>query len=258
MSGGDRLRVDIHDTSAGLVTVIHDLTTGQVGSMTASVANGFAQVNYEPDPAIVLAEPVRVPSDVLDLERAHAGSVGGALVQRGLLGRDRPLPVLPPSRRSRAARAPTRGSEPDDDDVLQRGVLTARAGRRLLATDNDFDGTSYQPVWPGTNPNHGQDTKYHPRSVEFTSPVFNGTENYSRVAFEADLPRIEAADFGGNCNRIDGRELREPAAGRKVLSDLHDGQARQRLLSGTSAARISRARRTRSAATRPPSSGRSC
>ena len=32
----------------GSVTEIRDLTTGQSGSMTASVANGFAQVNYEP------------------------------------------------------------------------------------------------------------------------------------------------------------------------------------------------------------------
>src|SRR4029450_9926699 len=43
MSGGDKLRVDIHDTSAGLVAVIHDLTSGQVGAMTASVGHGFGE-----------------------------------------------------------------------------------------------------------------------------------------------------------------------------------------------------------------------
>jgi len=51
MNGGDNLVVDIHDSNAGLVTVIRDVSTGQVGSMTASAANGFAQINYEPDPA---------------------------------------------------------------------------------------------------------------------------------------------------------------------------------------------------------------
>ena len=41
-----------------------------------------------------------------------------------------------------------------------------------------------------------------PTPITFTSPLFNGSQNYSRVAFEADLPRIEAADFGGNCDRF--------------------------------------------------------
>src|SRR5207302_1191718 len=72
-----------------------------------------------------------------------------------------------------------------------------------IATDNDFDGVPYQKVWPGTDPNRGQDKKYHPSSILFTSPLFNG-QNYSRVAFAADLPRIEAAVFGGSCNRTTG------------------------------------------------------
>ena len=54
------------------------------------------------------------------------------------------------------------------------------------------------------DPNRGQDAKYHPTSVTFTSPLFNGTQNYSRIAFEADLPRIEAADLGGACDRFTG------------------------------------------------------
>ena len=49
MSSGDRLTIDIHDAPAGLTAIIHDLTTGQTGSMTASVANGFAQILFEPN-----------------------------------------------------------------------------------------------------------------------------------------------------------------------------------------------------------------
>jgi hypothetical protein len=82
-----------------------------------------------------------------------------------------------------------------------------------IGTDNDFDGVSYQKVWPGTNPNRGQDAKYHPSSVTFTSPLFNGSQNYSRVAFEADLPRIEAADFGGSCDRFTGNGCTNPPPG---------------------------------------------
>jgi hypothetical protein len=62
-----------------------------------------------------------------------------------------------------------------------------------FATDNDFDGVSYQNTWPGTFTDTSLDMALHPRSVLFSSPTFNGGQNYDRVAFEADLPRIEAA-----------------------------------------------------------------
>src|SRR5437016_12100836 len=55
-----------------------------------------------------------------------------------------------------------------------------------IATDNDFDGVPYQRVWPGTDPNRGQDAKYHPTPITFTSPLINGTQNYSRVAFRSE------------------------------------------------------------------------
>src|SRR5499427_5682923 len=47
MNSGDNLKVSLHDTSNGLQTVIRDLN-GQTGSMTASAANGFGQVQFQP------------------------------------------------------------------------------------------------------------------------------------------------------------------------------------------------------------------
>jgi hypothetical protein len=47
MNQGDHLRITITDSSAGLVTRIEDLTTGQSGFMVASAANGFQ--NTDPD-----------------------------------------------------------------------------------------------------------------------------------------------------------------------------------------------------------------
>ena len=38
----------MHDTAAGFQVVIHDLTTGESGSMTASVANGFGHALFQP------------------------------------------------------------------------------------------------------------------------------------------------------------------------------------------------------------------
>src|SRR5215469_9429630 len=48
MSSGDTLTVDLLDMTDGFHVAITDLTNGQSGSMTASIANGFAQVNFDP------------------------------------------------------------------------------------------------------------------------------------------------------------------------------------------------------------------
>src|SRR5439155_6480636 len=48
MNAGDRVTISVHDSPSGLVTSIQDGSTGQSGSMTASAANGFAQVNFDP------------------------------------------------------------------------------------------------------------------------------------------------------------------------------------------------------------------
>src|SRR5260370_30638399 len=45
---GDLLRVVLRDTPNGLKITITDLTTGESGSMTASAANGFAQILFDP------------------------------------------------------------------------------------------------------------------------------------------------------------------------------------------------------------------
>ena len=50
----------------------------------------------------------------------------------------------------------------------------------------------------------------------FTSPLIKGVTNYSNVAFEADLPRIEASDSQFNppfCDRDTGANCVNPPAG---------------------------------------------
>jgi hypothetical protein len=49
MNPGDRVRIHMHDTAAGLRIEIDDLNTGESGSMTASVANGFGHILYTPN-----------------------------------------------------------------------------------------------------------------------------------------------------------------------------------------------------------------
>jgi hypothetical protein len=65
-------------------------------------------------------------------------------------------------------------------------------------TNIGFDWQSYQPVWPDGN------TQLHPTSIAFSSPRTGAgfDQPYSRMAFEADLPRIEFS--AGTCNRQSG------------------------------------------------------
>ena len=48
MNSGDNLTLSIHDSADGVQAEINDLSTHQSGSMTASPANGFVQIQYDP------------------------------------------------------------------------------------------------------------------------------------------------------------------------------------------------------------------
>jgi hypothetical protein len=86
-----------------------------------------------------------------------------------------------------------------------------------FSADEDFDGQSYQRDWLGTNPNVKVDRRFHPEPVRFTSATTRG-HDYPRIAFETDLPRIEAADAQDNppfCDRTTGANCVNPPAGAK-------------------------------------------
>ena len=216
MDAGDELDVSIHDSPDGLVTEINDLTSGQSGSMTASEDNGFAQVNFAPNAATCTQAPyafhpmyatssehTRVPwaahsynvafsDEIGHFEYCARANVHGKCVNPGITERKK-----------------------DADDVAcfnaDESLLVEIGG--CIATDNDFDGVSYQPNWPGTGATPALDASLNPASVLFTSPTFGGGQNFERVGFEADLPRIEAADFGGICDRSTGTNCVNPPPG---------------------------------------------
>jgi len=212
---GDRLRIVLKDTGHGLKITITDLTTGESGSMTASAANGFAQVKFDPNgsdcnPAThnipydfhpmyaTSSEHTRVPwaahsyniafsDEIGHFEYCNAvSSEGGRCTQDGVHDLDNGLPA---------------GAEDDFGcfDAAFASFLGLTPIGGCLRTDFDFDGVPYQLVWPGTFTSAQLDQSVHAQPVQFTSPLFQdgqgGTQNYNRVAFEADLPRIE-----GNTN----------------------------------------------------------
>jgi hypothetical protein len=217
MNSGDVLTVELHDTPAGFQVVIHDLTSGQSGSMTASVANGFKQVLYEPASSTcheapyayhpmysTSSEHTRVPWAAHTYNVAFSDEIGHFEYC--------PSADADGNCTSAGANDPG-GLDVDDANCFNADdSLLVQVGG-CQATDNDFDGPAYGPNWPGTGPNNGQDAKYHSSPITFTSPTFNGGSNYSRVAFETDLPRIEAADLGGVCDRITGVGCTNPPPG---------------------------------------------
>ena len=168
---------------------------------------------------------VRLPPDVRT-SRAHAGALGRAQRQRRLLRRDRALRVLRRPSTGKAATAST--------TMPARSTATTRAASTRLSRCSSRSEAASPPTVtstaPRTSPSGREPTRIVDRTRSTTgrrsrSRARSSTAaNYSRVAFEADLPRIEAADFGGNCDRFSpARQLREPTAGLELLPDLHHG-----------------------------------
>jgi hypothetical protein len=196
MHSGDRLITSLKDTANGLQIIIRDVTTGRTGSMTASAANGFGEVQFAPTGTSCTniptnfhpeystsSEDTRVPWAAHSYNVAFSDEIGhfeycnaaddttGACTSAG-------------------ANDPA-GLDPDDVGCFNPGDSTRIRIGGCLGTDVDFDGVPYQNTWPGTLRSAQQDANLHPSPITFTSPVFNGRSNYDRVAFEADLPRIE-------------------------------------------------------------------
>ena len=209
---GDVLRIVLQDTAHGLKITIKDLTSGESGSMTASAANGFGEILYDPsgtscDPAThniptdfhpmyaTSSEHTRVPWAAHSYNIAFSDEIGhfefcnavdqegGSCTQDGVHDLDNALGGL------------------EDDFGCFDAAFAAEFGLvpigGCLSSDFDFDGVPYQTVWPGTITNPGSDHQLHARPVLFTSPLFTSSsskkrQNFDRVAFEADLPRIES------------------------------------------------------------------
>ena len=224
---GDVLRIVLQDTAHGLKITITDLTSGESGSMTASAANGFAGILYDPNghnckPSThnvptdfhpmysTSSEQTRVPwaahsyniafsDEIGHFEYCNAvSSEGGSCTEDGVHDLDNGLSA---------------GAEDDFgcfDAAFANGFGLVSIGG-CTSTDFDFDGVPYQQVWPGTFKSQSADAQVHAAPVLFTSPLLTNSntlrqQNFERVAFEADLPRVES-----NTNPPCQRHLFNPA-----------------------------------------------
>ncbi len=194
MNSGDTIRVHMHDTRAGYRIDITDLTTGGHGSMTASIANGFGQVLYEPDATECHVRPyafhpmydsaveprhdvvgahdnVSASDEIGHWEYCNAIDANGTCTDPG--GADTTL---------------------DDDDQACLNGADFNAVIPIigcLLDDGDFDGPSYQLDWPGTFANPFLDRQLHPTPMRVSVPTSHG-KALEKVSFENDLPRDRA------------------------------------------------------------------
>jgi hypothetical protein len=232
MNSGDHIQVSITDTPNGVQTTLNDLTTHQTGSMTASKANGFAQIKFDPTGSGCTAIPynfhpmystsstkTRVTwaagsyNVAFDTEIGHfqfcTGPYKIPATEFGLTAAGNP--TLCPSG-DEEGRGPS-ASPPDSDDLF---CFPGKEGPTYHVTGCTYtnvpgwDGASYQRLWPNGN------TKIHPSPFLFTSPLTgpNYTKQYSQTGFETDLPSTEQTcngQTGAGCTLIPTTDEGQPA-----------------------------------------------
>ena len=213
MNSGDNLKVSLGDTPHGLRAIIHDVNTGQTGSMTASAANGFGQVQYAPAPSTscvnqpydfhpmysTSSEQTRVIWAAHTYNTGFSDEIGHFENCNG----PNPIPATPfgvdpsgnpiscPAGNTEGFGSNTSPTDGDDSFCFPGTEALRIHISGCTNTNAGFDGLTYQPVWPDGN------TLMHPEPFLFSSPRTGPGDrvNYSRMAFEADIPRIEP----GNC-----------------------------------------------------------
>ena len=243
MNSGDHIQVSFTDTPNGLKVTLNDLTTGGTGSMTASKANGFAQVKFDPTGSSCTAIPynfhpmystsntkTRVTwaagsyNVAFDTEIGHFQFCNGPYkipaTPFRLPAQWQPHPCPSGDTEGRGVNA----QPPDSDDIFcfpgKEALVFKVTG--CTYTNIGFDGASYQPLWPNGN------TKLHPTPFQFTSPTTGTdyTQQYSQIGFEADLPAIEAgcnSNTGVGCTLIPQTDSGTPATFYPFYSDTNVG-----------------------------------
>ncbi|MBV9384507.1 MAG: hypothetical protein JOY82_08645 [Streptosporangiaceae bacterium] len=218
MNPGDILAVSLFDTPTGFRVNVNDLTAHTSGSMTASVANQFAEVDFQPKAAKCSITPyafhpmystsspnTRVPWAAHSYNIAFSDEIGHFEY----------CAKVNTTNSTCSTPDPGDGKNPSPDDIgcfsAAQSLLYPIGG--CTGADNDFDGPPYLKDWPGTT-----SPRLTAEPYIFTSPTFDGFRQYSRVAFETDMPRIEYANLGGPgpyCDPSTGKNCVNPPPGAK-------------------------------------------
>jgi hypothetical protein len=196
MSPGDPITIHMYDTPAGFRIDLTDQKTRETGSMTASVANGFAHILYTPGASTCTSVPYAFHPEYSTANprgntwSAHTYNVAFS----DEIGHFENCLELDANANCAVAGAADPGGLDEDDGnnfcVPGKDAWVVHING-CFSDDVDFDGPSYQNDWPGSIPDPKTDQKVHPQPVLFTSPTTKGGHDYPTIAFETDLPRVE-------------------------------------------------------------------
>jgi hypothetical protein len=211
LNQGDKVSVTLTDTPSGLATTVVDNTTRQTGTMMASGANGFGQIKFQPGghscqelpynfrPMYSTSSPAtRVLWAAHTYNVAFSDEIGHFDFCTSInanTGSCNGLEGVPGDQESADG----------DDNLCAAGVAALLYPANGCPDTNapGFDGVSYQQAyWPNSTILTTLSTT--PTPIRFSAPLTGSafSSPYDQFAFEADLPRIEAIDLGGKCQRF--------------------------------------------------------
>jgi hypothetical protein len=198
MNRGDRVRVSMHDTADGFFVEIADRTTGQTGTMTAGAANGWRHIVWDP----VNFNCKGAPYTFHPMFNTAAAPYANGQPRQWVIWSVHTYNVAMSDEIGHF-------ESPDRHEDGNHEETPCYSGPYIpgcLGSDLDFDGFSYQPVWPDGNPNH-------PGPLTFTSPqrrLANGTwgSSSTSVRFENDIPAVDGA-----CDIFSGAGCSNPPNG---------------------------------------------
>jgi hypothetical protein len=205
MNSGDKLTVHLFDTPDGLKVTIADHTTGVNGSMTASAANGFGTVVFDPKATKCTITPWNFHPEfststpqTRNVNAAHTYNIAfsdeiGHFEYCGKVANDAISSCAQPLGADTNDGEPAPDPAGDDDGCLPASASLDVKIAGCLDIDGDFDGVPYTFSWPGSVSNPVADRLLHPTSELFSSPTTNGAD-FTSMAFESDISRDESSD----------------------------------------------------------------
>lgn len=186
--------------------------------MTASAANGFGQVQFAPTSGCNLLpydfHPMYSTSSPSTTVPWAAATYNVAIdTEIGHFDYCATVPTYGGScSGTEGSGANTEPTDEDDNACFPGSASTLVRINGCEDSNTGFDGTSYLPDWPNGN------TKLRPTPTIFTSPKTgaNYNQQYAQLAFNTDLPRIEAdtcdRQTGQGCTLIPTTDDGTPAA----------------------------------------------
>jgi hypothetical protein len=228
MNPGDELKLDMHDTANGFKVVINDLTTRGRGAMTASIANNFGMVKWDPTGTKCKNIPYAF-HPMYATSSEHTRVTWTAHTQNIAFSDEIGHFEFCNAVNAKGKCTDAGENDPGGLDSDDRGCAAAPPPPFVpvtgcTATENDFDGSSYLNTWAGTLTNISRDKRKHSTPILFTSPTFDRSDlpgsdayNYTRSGFESDMPRIERPTDSpnNNCDKLTGANCVNPPVGAK-------------------------------------------